>query len=195
MQQPPQPKKNQKPVIPSYRFTDRAAKWNAELQADEDWRTSAVRISGLGTPVLKLLPLAFELFKEHIVSLCQTDEIHHKNEFARRFINRWRCADLGTDPVLSKAKKRGAGSTFGDNNGGGNGNGNAAFYSRAQSHINPVWKVKDSIDLTQRVVITSSKRRDYVSTNRLSACHAVYGLSVCSVNCYIGNRSVNCSAG
>ena len=46
--------------------------------------------------MLELLPMAFELFKEHIISQCQTDEIRHKNEFARRFINWLRCVEFRT---------------------------------------------------------------------------------------------------
>ena len=69
---------------------------------------------------------------------CQTDDIRHKNECARRFINWWRCVDFGTEPVVSKAKKGRAGSISGCGIGRGGGNGNDSFYSRARSHIHTV---------------------------------------------------------
>ena len=58
--------------------------------------------------------------------------------------------------MLFRSKKGRAGGVSGGGIGSGGsnayGNGNAAFYSRARSHINPVSKVEEGIDLVQRAV-------------------------------------------
>ena len=91
-------------------FAESARLFREHKLGSEAWQSHLVRGSGMGTGILALVPEALNSFDAHIGVNGDEHSIRNENEYARRFINWWRCLEFRSaheiDNLTAEKRKR-----------------------------------------------------------------------------------------